>query len=198
MSISLLPGDTAVVEQALTQWSLEVGDCSSLDGSFVVGTMLETMASSLEDVASATTIRGDEEKRASPRSSSPVSAVLDASECQTVVETLATLLQLRWIFQRHPTTTIYSLLSAQQQQQQGSDTTSRDYLLLKGVLAHGLTNELEFRIQQQQQQGAIMTRNEVEDRICLLTKLLFKHLQEQKKKESLASLQRSYTVLLGS
>ena len=70
-------------------------------------------------------------------------AVLDAEACRTIVETLATLLQLRWIFQQHPTTTIYSLLSAH-----GGVDTSRDYLLLKGVLSHGLTNELEFRVQQ--------------------------------------------------
>ena len=171
------------MDQALTRWSLELDGCNGLDGTFVTGSILETIESPVDD-----TPRG-EEKSATLHSARLVSVTLSAADCQTIVETLATLLQLRWIFERHPTTTIYSILSAQQ----GVDT-GRDFLLLKGVLTHGLTNELEFRIQQQG--GSSMTRNDVEDRICLLTKMLFKHLQDQKTKVERVSLKRKYSALM--
>ena len=154
-----------------------------MDGCFVAGSILETLESSLEE----------EKVGTSPRSTVVVAAaVLSAGECQTIVETLATLLQLRWIFQHHPTTTIYtSLLAAQQQQQHQGDDTSRDYLLLKGVLAHGLANELEFRVQQSN-----MTYSQVEDRFYWLTKLLFKYLYDLKKQDAAMALQRRYAVLM--
>ena len=176
-----MTGDGDVVQNVLTQWSLELGDCSTLDGSHLGGTMIEAINST----ADTSTPGAEEEKRASPRAVVSVAAVLSAGESNTIVETIATLLQLRWIFQ-HPTATIFSLLSSQ-----GGDT-SRDYLLLKGVLEHGLVNELEFRIQ-----GLSMTRSEVEVRICLLTKLIFKNLQDLQKQEAVASLKRKYSAMMG-
>ena len=177
-------GDSLVVEQVLSEWSLELGNLRALGGGFVGGTIAETLNAPADPTATFPPPEGEDEKRASPRTV-PVGAILSPGESKTVVETIATLLQLRWIFQ-HPTATVFSLLSSQ-----GGDT-SRDFLLLKGVLEHGLTNELEFRIQ-----GSSMTRNEVEDRICLLTKLLFKQLQDIKRRDAVSSLKRKYATLMG-
>mmetsp|Transcript_5889 Transcript_5889/g.12067 ORF Transcript_5889/g.12067 Transcript_5889/m.12067 type:complete len:668 (+) Transcript_5889:256-2259(+) len=178
-------GDGDVVQHVLTRWSLELGDCCALDGSHLGGTMIEVLHFMTAE-PNVPAGGGEEEKRASPRSGVTVAAVLSSGDSRTTVETISTLSQLRWIFQ-HPTATIYSLLSSQ------AGDTSRDYLLLKGVLEHGLANELDFRIE-----GSSMTRSEIEDRISLLTKLLFKNLQELQKKEAFRSLKRTFTALMGA
>jgi len=174
------------VQHALTQWSLELGDCCAFDGSQLAGTMIEVIHSMTMDSNGPGRGRSEEDKRVSSRSGVEVAAVLSTGESKTIVGTISTLLQLRWIFQ-HPTATIYSLLSSQE------GDTSRDYLLLKGVLEHGMANELEFR-----SEGLSMTRSEVEDRICLLTRLLFKNLQGLQKKEAVRSLERKYSAVMGA
>lgn len=172
-----------MVQHALTQWSLALGDCIALDGTRLGGTIPEALPN---DPSSAAGEGVEEGKRAGPTSPRPsVAAVISTVEAKTIVQTLATLVQLRWIF-HHPTPTIFSLLSSQE------GDTSRDYLLLKGVLKHGLVNELDFRIQQ----GSSLTRSQVEDRIYLLTKLLYPSLRDVQQKEALTSLQRKYTALM--
>ena len=168
-------------------------DCSLLNGNLIAGTILETLNDDEIQGAVYPSSPSPAEENSRMTRKLPAAAVLSSGECKTIVETMATLLQLRWIFS-HPTTTVYSLLSAHH-----DGDTNRDYLLLKGVLEHGLSNELEFRTQQQQQQSSStnsMTYHEVEDRICVLTKLLFKQLQDVRKKEAATSLKRKYCELL--
>lgn len=175
--LSVTSVDFDVVRNVSTQWSMEIGNCCGLDGSYLTGTILETLAFELEDPHDTGT----------GRRAPPVASILQYTDCRTIIATIATLIQLQWIFQ-HPTPTIFQLLSSQE----GSDP-SRDFLLLKGVLEHGLANELEFRVQ-----GTSMTRSEVENRIVLFTKVLFKRLQALEKQETIRSLKRKYSTLLGA
>lgn len=227
--------DLGVVNHVLTLWNQEIGSgndssgCRAFDGSFYAGTILETLDVAVGSESANTGGAGGPQQQAAsdldaaassgrPPSSSvlPVASVLTPQDCQTIVGTIATLSQLQWIFQQHPTPVIFSLLSSisssssssgqlQQQPQLspsssaaggGQDNNSnagRDYLLLKGVLEHGLSNELEFRIQ-----GTTMTGHDVEDRIRRCTRMLFQQLQELKKKEVAAALKGSYRALLGT
>jgi hypothetical protein len=179
------PDHHPLVKHALHLWAAEIGQCSHIDGRMVAGTLLET----LEVVNHGATESMSSSSEGKP--AMPVAAILSPDECATIVTTLTTLAQLRWVFEEHAMSTIYSMLSSQQV---GGDT-SRDYLLLKGVLQHGLVQELVFRLQGSSNMSA--SAGEIEARVVHLTGRLYKQLHAMRRQEDLSLLKRKYSNMMG-
>ena len=163
--------DCRVLEHTLTAWNLDLlhGTAQSLDGSFVVGTIAETLPAETNRTGTAL-----------------VQAVVSAKQAVVLVETLAMLLRLQWIFQHHPMATIVSVLS------DIDGDTSRDYLVLKGCVEHGLDKELAFRSSQH------LAPRAMEERIQQLSRALFENLQQVQKRKAVTAVTQTYASFMGA
>jgi hypothetical protein len=181
----LSPADHQVVKHALHLWAAEIGQCSHNDGRLIAGTLLEIIEAVNPGAADSMSSSSE------GKPALPVAAILTPLECAKIVATLTTLLQLRWVFEEHSLSTIVSFLSSHPT---GGDA-SHDYLLLKGVLKHGLVHELVFRLEGSSDTSTLP--GEIEARVVLLTELLYNQLQAVRRQEDLSSLTQTYSNMMG-